>query len=50
MVADYITKYMAMQIEQLKMKYTDVVEKYPDKKEAIDNILTEDNMQHLIEN
>lgn len=44
-----IAKYMAVQIQQLKLKYSDVVKKYPNEKEAIDNILKENGMDHLID-
>lgn len=41
-------KYLVTQIEQLNLKYADVVKKYPKDKEAIDKLLKEDGMEHLI--
>ena len=45
----YIAKYLAMQIRQLKMKYTEVIEKYPKEQDEIDRILKEDGFENLIE-
>lgn len=49
MMGQYIAKYLAMQIEQLKLAYKDVIAKHPREKSEINKILKEDNMQHLIE-
>lgn len=43
-----IAKYLADRITQLQLKYSEVVKKFPNEKENIDEILTENNMQHLI--
>lgn len=42
-------KYLATQIAQEKLKYSEVIAKCPEEKEDIDKFLTESNMGHLIE-
>lgn len=42
-------KYLATQIAQEKLRYSEVISKYPEEKKDIDKILTESNMSHLIE-
>ena len=42
-------KYLATQIAQEKLRYSEVISKYPEEKKDIDKILTESNMLHLIE-
>lgn len=37
-------KYLAVQIEQNKLDYKDVTEKFPQHKEEIDRILNEDGL------
>ena len=44
-----MARYLASQIEGLKLKYSDVIEKYPEEKEEIDKLLYEDGMDNLIE-
>lgn len=44
-----IAKYLAAQIIQLKLKYSDVIEKYPKEKDSIDSALKENGMEHLID-
>lgn len=47
-MGEFALVYLAKQIEQKKLNYKDVIDKYPDNKEDIDNILREDGMYHLI--
>ena len=44
-----MSKYLTVQIEQLKLKYSEVVKMYPNEKDLIDAALKEDGMDHLIE-
>lgn len=37
-----MAKYFAMRIEKGKLNYTDVVQKYPEYKDSIDQILADD--------
>lgn len=42
------TKYLVLQLEQGKMKYTDVISKFPDLKDEIDEALKNNNTYDLI--
>lgn len=44
-----MARYLASQIENLSLKYKDVVERYPEEREEIDDILHEDGMDELID-
>ena len=44
-----LARYLASQIENLSLKYKEVVERYPKEKNDIDDILHEDGMDELID-
>ena len=44
-----LARYLASQIENLSLKYKEVVERYPEEKNDIDDILHEDGMDELID-
>lgn len=48
-MASYLAAYLANQIEMGNLNYADVVEKYPQYKEDIIDILTNDGYSHLIQ-
>lgn len=43
-----LARYIASQIEQEKLVYSDVVKLYPSEVDDIDMVLKEDGMEHLI--
>lgn len=45
----YVARYLATQIRQLKIKYSDAVQQHPKEKSEIDKCLKEDGFENLIE-